>query len=136
VRKRLALIVVALGLAAGATDVVVSWIHNPIPEPGGQMGITTGYRVWWDTSPRSNIVAWPPYTHVLDAGYTNSLIVSNVYAKPPGIRAYFTVTAYGATGDESDFGNEPSLEVSAPPPPAGTNLPTGLRSFTTTQTQP
>lgn len=61
-----------------------------------------GYRVYYGTASRAYAQA---KGSGLDAGNCNRFVVSNLER---GRRYYFAVTAYDASGDESDFSNEAS----------------------------
>lgn len=72
--------------------VTVRWTPNIEPD-------LSGYRVYWGTNSRS-------YTKVIDCGLTNVYFIDNTNF-PTGVKFFICVTAYNATGLES----EPSKEL-------------------------
>ena len=56
----------------------------------------TGYKVHWST--RSGV-----YTHTVDAGNTTEIVIQEF---TEGVEYFSAVTAYSATGDESDYSPE------------------------------
>ena len=72
----------------------------------------------WDASADVNVTGYRVYYGVASATYTNSAAVGNVTSATlaslsDGVTYYFAVTAYDATGTESDFSNEATYTVPA-----------------------
>ena len=94
-----------LGMAALPpvnSGVTLAW--NPSVTPG-----VAGYRLYYGTASHN-------YTRSLIAGNATTLSVSRFQ---PGITYYFAVTAYNASGDESDFSNEAAYTFPIAPSAAG-----------------
>ena len=86
-----------------AAEVTLAWDANP--EPSIQ-----GYRVYYGKTSGS-------YTSVFDAGNSTDCVIAGL---DPGVTYYFACTAYGTTGDESDFSGEIIYTSSSEPsPPSG-----------------
>jgi hypothetical protein len=77
------------GTAMGSQDVTLAW------DPSGDTNVV-GYAIYYGTN-SSN------YTARLDAGGNSAISVSGL---TEGVTYFFVVTAYDATGDESDPSNE------------------------------
>ncbi len=88
-----AIILPQLALAANAR---LAW--DPSPSPSSQVA---GYRVYYGA-------ASGKYSNQLDAGNTTTFTVPKLTV---GTTYYFSVTAYGPNGEESDFSNEVSKTV-------------------------
>ncbi len=86
-------------------SVTIGW--NPVPEPDLQ-----GYRVFLGTQSGQ-------YTQTFDAGTETSILLDNLQA---GQTYYFTVTAIGSTGLESQPAEELQLTIAPPPLPLGVSL--------------
>jgi hypothetical protein len=79
--------------------VTLAWDANP--EPSIQ-----GYRVYYGKESGS-------YTSVFDAGNRTDCVITGL---DPGVTYYFACTAYGTTGDESNFSGEIIYTSSSEPP--------------------
>ncbi|HXI68734.1 MAG TPA: fibronectin type III domain-containing protein [Verrucomicrobiae bacterium] len=98
-----------LGLAAARSvnsGVTLAW--NPSVTPG-----VAGYWVYYGTASHQ-------YTHRVSAGKVTTRSLSRFQ---PGITYYFAVTAYNASGDESDFSNEAAYTCPIVTSAAGTLIP-------------
>ena len=83
-----------------AAEVTLAWDANP--EPSIQ-----GYRVYYGKASGS-------YTNVFDAGNRTDCVITGL---DPGVTYFFACTAYGATGDESNFSGEIVYTSNTPNPP-------------------
>jgi len=81
----------------------------------------------WDASPSGNVSGYRVYFGAESGNYTNMTDVGNattdtISGLEDGVTYYFVVSAYDATGIESDFSNEatytPSISVAPPPIPS------------------
>ena len=84
----LILALVAVGSAAAA-DVKLAWDPNAEPE-------VTGYNLHWST------VNQIPFDNQIDAGSATTATVTDLAV---GTTYFFTVTAYDAAGNQSDYSN-------------------------------
>lgn len=80
--------------------VTLAW-DPPTDETGSALPDVAGYRLRYGTSAGT-------YATTVDIGTANSCTVSEL---APGTY-YFTVTAYDSSGNESDYSNETSFQIS------------------------
>lgn len=81
----------------------LSW-DGSFSAPGVLDPSVTGYRLYYGTASRD-------YTEAVDAGLTYEIAVAGL----PRTRVYFALTAYNASGMESEFSDEVSGDLSANP---------------------
>ena len=80
--------------------VTLAW-DPPTDETGSSLPDLAGYRLRYGTAAGAN-------TTTVDIGTATSCTVSEL---APGTY-YFTVTAYDSSGNESDYSNETSFQIS------------------------
>lgn len=101
----LASCLVAMGQLAPTNKparVLVAWDPNPEPDIGG-------YKIYHGTNSRV-------YDVVIDVGNVTNAVTSNFVR---GVTYYFAATAYNTSSLESDFSEEASLYIPAPPSAPG-----------------
>jgi hypothetical protein len=91
-------ILLASSSAFALQSVTLAW--DPSPDPS-----VTGYNVYYGAATHT-------YTNKINAGNATSVVVSNLVE---GATYYFVVTAYNASGLESDPSNEVTYAVPFPP---------------------
>jgi fibronectin type 3 domain-containing protein len=82
--------------AGGTGSVTLAWSEPTSYIDGSPVAGTIGYKVYYGTSPRT-------YNHVVDVQNRTSCSIG---ALSSGRTYYFAITAYDASGIESDYSNE------------------------------
>ena len=82
-------------------------LHNT----GGAFGATSSASLAWNRSSTTNVTGYRVYYGAVSRNYSNSVVAGNVTnSKVPGLASgvtyFFAVTAYNASGRESDFSTE------------------------------
>lgn len=79
--------------------------------PDEAFGATSGVTLAWNRSSTTNVTGYRVYYGVVSRNYSNSVVAGNVTTNTVpglvnGVTYFFAVTAYNASGLESNFSNE------------------------------
>jgi hypothetical protein len=90
---------------------LLALLHNPGQAFSAILPGTYNVGLAWDRSPDNSVAGYRLYYGGASRNYTNSVVVGNVTTNTvsglaSGIPYFFAVTAYDASGSESDFSNE------------------------------
>lgn len=92
-----------------------------------QYAYATGVRISWQESPESDVAGYKVYYGTATRDYDNVIDVGNVGTVDIGdletTNYYFAITAYNASGEESDYSEE--MQVAIGPDGQGSILPGG-----------
>jgi len=91
-------------------------LHNPFQALSATFLGSYSVAFAWDSSPSSEVTGYRVYYGAASGNYSNSVVVGNVTTNTvpglaSGVTYFFAVTAYNASGLESDFSNEISYTV-------------------------
>jgi Fibronectin type III domain len=86
-------------------------LHNPVRTLSAALPDSYRVVVAWDPSPSVDVSGYLLYYGAASGDYTNSVVVGKVTTNTVsglagGVTYFFAVTAYDASGQESDFSNE------------------------------
>ncbi|GAB4388539.1 MAG: hypothetical protein Kow0025_08450 [Thermodesulfovibrionales bacterium] len=104
----ISVVIVALPSLASASVITLAWEAPTTKVDGSPLGDLAGFKLYYGTLPGN-------YSATLDAGAATTYQMTDL---EPGATYYFAVTAYDASGNESDFSNEVAVTTSVSGPGA------------------